>query len=106
MENLDELPQGEVLRSISVYQLLQPGTRVDLQGNISSLITHIEIRVFKYLNGERVGTFLAQPFMAFTYGADEFAARGDTEQEALYAMLDKIKGVPFEKIFPKEQFEV
>ena len=32
-------------------------------------------------------------------------SQGDTEQEALYAMLDNIKGVPYERMFPDDEDE-
>ncbi len=102
MKNLDELPEGEVLRSISFYQLLRPGTRVDVEGDRAPVTGQIEIRVFKYLNGEYIGRFMAQPYLDVTYSAEDFIGRGDTEQEALYAMLENIKGVPYERIFPEE----
>jgi hypothetical protein len=38
-----------------------------------------------------------------TYSAADFIGRGDTEQEALYAMLDNIKGVPYERMFPDDE---
>jgi hypothetical protein len=61
MKNLDELAEGEVLRSMTIYQLLRPGKRVDSEGDIAPSNKQIEIRVFKYLNGERIGQFMAQP---------------------------------------------
>ena len=100
MKDLDELAQDEILRSITVYQLLRPCTRVNSEGEIERFTSYFDIMVFKYINGERKGQFLAKPYLAFHYGADAFAGRGDTEQEALYAMLDTIKGVSREKIFP------
>lgn len=103
MNNLDELPEGEILRSMALYQLLRPGTRVDSEGDIAPSTGQIEIRVFKYLNGERIGQFMAQPYLGMTYSAAEFIGRGDTEQEALYAMLNKIKGVPYERMFPDDE---
>ena len=102
MQNLDELAEGEVLRSMAFYQLLRPGTRVDSEGEIAPVTGQIEIRVFEYLNGERIGQFMAQPYLGLTYSAEDFIGRGNTEQEALYAMLDNIKGVPYERIFPEE----
>ena len=103
MNNLDELPEGEILRSMALYQLLRPGTRVDSEGDIAPSTGQIEIRVFKYLNGERIGQFMAQPYLGMTYSAAEFIGRGDTEQEALYAMLNKIKGGPYERRFPDDE---
>ena len=104
MRNLDELlADGEVLRSIALYQLLRPGIRVDSEGDIAPSTGQIEIRVFKYLNGERTGQFMAQPYLSMTYSAADFIGRGDTEQEALYAMLDNIKGVPYERMFPDDE---
>lgn len=103
MNNLDELPEGEILRSMALYQLLRLGTRVDSEGDIARSTGQIEIRVFKYLNGERIGQFMAQPYLGMTYSAAEFIGRGDTEQEALYAMLNKIKGVPYERMFPDDE---
>ncbi|HSL02613.1 MAG TPA: hypothetical protein VK901_03625 [Nitrospiraceae bacterium] len=102
MKNLDELPEGEILRSMALYQLLRPGTRVDSEGDIAPSTGQIEIRVFKYLNGERKGEFMAQPYLGTTYSAADFIGRGNTEQEALYAMLDNIKGVPYERMFPDD----
>jgi hypothetical protein len=103
MKNLDELAEGEVPRSMAIYQLLCPGTRVDSEGDIAPFTEQIEIRVFKYLNGERTGQFMAQPYLGMTYSAADFIGRGDTEQEALYAMLDNIKGVPYERMFPDDE---
>jgi hypothetical protein len=104
MKNLDELlAEGEVLRSMALYQLLRPGTRVDSEGDIALSTGQIEIRVFKYLNGERKGEFMAQPYLDMTYSAADFIGRGATEQEALYAMLDNIKGVPYERMFPDDE---
>jgi len=101
MTNLDELlAEGEVLRSMALYQLLRPGTRVDSEGDIAPSTRQIEIRTFKYLNGERTGEFMAQPYLDTTYSAADFIGRGATEQEALYAMLDNIKGVPHDRMFP------
>jgi hypothetical protein len=106
MDNQDVLAEGEVLRSISFYQVLRPGTRVDSEGEIAPVTGQIEIRVFKYLNGERAGQFMAQPYLGLTYSAEDFIGRGNTEEEALYAMLANIKGVPYERIFPEEVDEV
>ena len=106
MKNLDVLAEGEVLRSISFYQVLRPGTRVDSEGDIAPFTGQIEIRVFKYLNGEHIGQFMAQPYLGLTYSAEDFIGRGDTEQQALYAVLANIKGVPYERIFPEEVDEV
>jgi hypothetical protein len=103
MKNLDELAEGEVLRSVALYQLLRPGTRVDSEGDIAPFTGQIEIRVFKYLNGERIGQFMAQPYLGLIYSAADFIGRGDTEQEALYGMLDNIKGVPYERMFPDDE---
>ncbi len=103
MTNLDELPEGEILRSMALYQLLRPGTRVDSEGDIAPSNKQIEIRVFKYLNGERIGQFMAQPYVGTIYSAADFIGRGNTEQEALYAMLDNIKGVPYERMFPDDE---
>jgi hypothetical protein len=106
MKNLDVLAEGEVLRSISFYQVLRPGTQVDSEGEIAPVTRQIEIRVFKYLNGELVGQFMAQPYLGLTYSAEDFIGRGDTEQQALYAVLANIKGVPYERIFPEEVDDV
>ena len=103
MTNLDELPEGEILRSMTLYQLLRPGTRVDSEGDIAPSNKQIEIRVFKYLNGERIGEFMAQPYVGTIYSAADFIGRGNTEQEALYATLDNIKGVPHERMFPDDE---
>jgi len=104
MKNLDELlAEGEILRSMALYQLLRPGTRVDSEGDIAPSTGQIEIRVFKYLSGERRGQFMAQPYLDMTYSAADFIGRGDTEQEALYAMLDNIKGVPHHRMFPDDE---
>lgn len=103
MTNLDELAEGEVLRSVALYQLLRPGIWVDSEGDIAPSTGQIEIRVFKYLNGARVGQFMAQPYLGTTYSAADFIGRGDTEQEALYAMLGNIKGVPYERMFPDDE---
>jgi hypothetical protein len=103
MTNLDELTEGEILRSIALYQLLRPGKRIDSEGDIAPSTGQIEIRVFKYLNGERIGQFMAQPYLGMTYSAADFIGRGDTEQEALYAMLDNIKGVPYGRMFPDDE---
>lgn len=103
MTNLDELAEGEVLRSMALYQLLRPGKRVDSEGDIAPSTGQIEIRVFKYLNGERKGEFMAQPYLGTTYSAADFIGRGATEQEALYAMLDNIKGVPHDRMFPDDE---
>lgn len=72
MTNLDELPEGEILRSMALYQLLRPGTRVDSEGDIAPFTGQIEIRVFKYLNGERIGQFMAQPYLGMTYKRSRF----------------------------------
>ncbi|HSL05552.1 MAG TPA: hypothetical protein VK901_18655 [Nitrospiraceae bacterium] len=103
MTNLDELAEGEVLRSMALYQLLRPGKRVDSEGDIAPSTGQIEIRVFKYLNGERKGEFMAQPYLGTTYSAADFIGRGATEQEALYAMLGNIKGVPHDRMFPDDE---
>ena len=103
MTNLDELAEGEVLRSMTLYQLLRPGKRIDSEGDIAPSNREIEIRVFKYLNGERKGEFMAQPYVDATYSAADFIGRGTTEQEALYATLDNIKGVPHERMFPDDE---
>ena len=103
MTNLDELAEGEVLRSMTIYQLLRPGKRVDSEGDIAPSNKQIEIRVFKYLNGERRGQFMAQPYLGTTYSAADFIGRGNTEQEALYSTLDNIKGVPHERMFPDDE---
>ena len=106
MKNLVEiLGEGQILRSMTLYQLLRPGTRVDSGGDIAPHTGQIEIRVFKYLNGERRGQFMAQPYLGVAYSAADFIGRGDTEQEALYAMLDNIKGVPYERMFPDDEDE-
>lgn len=81
MKNLDELAEGEVLRSISFYQLLRPGTRVDSEGEIAPVTGQIEIRVFKYLNGERAGQFMAQPYLGLTYSAEDFLAAGTPKRK-------------------------
>ena len=103
MTNLDELAEGEVLRSMTIYQLLRPGKRVDSEGDIAPSNKQIEIRVFKYLNGERTGQFMAQPYLGTTYSAADFIGRGNTEQEALYSTLDNLKGVPHERMFPDDE---
>ena len=103
MTNLDELTEGEVLRSMALYQLLRPDKRVDSEGDIAPSTGQIEIRVFKYLNGERKGQFMAQPYLGEIYSAADFIGRGNTEQEALYNMLDNIKGVPYERMFPDDE---
>ena len=103
MTNLDELAEGEVLRSMTIYQLLRPGKRVDSEGDIAPFTGQIEIRVFKYLNGERIGQFMGQPYLGTAYSAADFIGRGDTEQEALYATLDNIKGIPPDRMFPDDE---
>jgi hypothetical protein len=103
MNNLDELPEGEILRSMSLYLLTQPVHQIEAQGQPTPVIGQIEIRVFKYLNGERRGQFMAQPYLGTTYSAADFIGRGNTEQEALYATVGNIKSVPHERMFPDDE---
>ena len=101
MHNLDELSDGVILRSMSAYVLTQPVTQIDSDGRSTVDTGEIEIRVFKYLNGERKGQFQARPYIGFMYGAEEFIGRASTEEQALYDILGRIKDVPFQRIFPE-----
>jgi len=100
MKSLEELPEGEMLSSFSEYQLSRPLKEVASDGQSRTVIEFFEIRVLKYLNGDKKGQFRAIPYKCFQYGAEEFLGKGGTEEHALMDSLGRIKGVPFERIFP------
>ena len=72
MTDLDELTEDECLRSMALSQLLRPDTRLAPEGDIAPSTGQIEIRAFKYLNGERKGQFMAQPYLGGIYSAADF----------------------------------
>jgi hypothetical protein len=103
MQNFDEfLSEGETLRSISQYVVTYPEEHTDPDGRKTAVTMQMEIRVLKYLGGVRRSQFQAVPYAALVYGAEEFICPGDSEEEVLYEVLRRIKGVPFERIFPPE----
>jgi hypothetical protein len=100
MDSLEELPAGEILSSLSEYQLSRPCTEVASDGQSRMVQEFFELRVLKYLNGDKKGQFRAMPYTCFKYGAAEFRGEGGTEEQALMDSLGRIRGVPFEQIFP------
>ncbi len=100
MNTLTELPEGEILRSVSQYLLTRPVKDSYPEGENQPVVEQIEIRVHKYLNGERKGQFRAEPYLGFTYGAAAFIGEGATEEQALTETLRRMKSVPFNRIFP------
>ena len=103
MQNFDEfLSEGETLRSISQYVVSRPEEDTGPDGQTQVVTAQMEIRVLKILNGERKGQFQAIPYLGLVYGAEEFLSRGDTEEQVLCETLRRMKGVPFDQIFPTD----
>jgi hypothetical protein len=100
MNSLEELPKGEILSSFSDYQLNRPHTEGASEGQPHSAREEFKIRVFKYLTGDRKGQFEARPYVGFQYGEVPFSGKGGTEEQALMDSLGRIKGIPFNQIFP------
>ena len=105
MRDFDELAKGDLLSSMSVYLLTRPVTGLASEGHaqpsLEQSLEQYEIRVLQRLNGEKKGHFKAVPYLIFQEAEKEFIGEGLTEEQALRAALRRVKGVPFNRIFPE-----
>ena len=105
MRDFDELAKGDLLSSMSVYLLTRPVTELASEGHaqpsLEQSLEQYEIRVLQRLNGEKKGHFKAVPYLIFQEAEKEFIGEGLTEEQALRAALRRVKGVPFNRIFPE-----
>lgn len=102
MKLAEALGEGDILRAVSIYLLHRPIQDATAGGQSDPVHDQFEVRVLEYLNGERKGQFRAAPYLGFIYGAKEFIGEGDTHEQALTDALTRIKGVPFDRIFPQD----
>ena len=79
----------EILARSKNYELIR-----DTEGRIF-------ITVYEVLAGDTASPFVAYPNTKVKTADNSFWAGGNTEDEALSACLKKIKGVPFNELFPK-----